>query len=252
MAIDGRLEGHGEPPVYFTFPGLTKLGVPHATTTRHCPGVGVWSDAMPPFRPDAAATLAPAGLDLTRVSWVRQVHGAEVARATTAGGLVGRADVVVVTEPGAPGAIFTADCLALIAYEPAIGQLSVAHVGWRGAVRGAAQAAVAALVAAGGHADRLWVTVSPSIGPCCYEVDAPVIAEFAAAYPERWEPWVTAGRPGHWMLDLWSTAETLLERAGVRRERIENPRVCTACHPELLYSHRKGNRGRLVTLAGLP
>jgi copper oxidase (laccase) domain-containing protein len=111
---------------------------------------------------------------------------------------------------------------------------------------------VAALVAAGGRADRLWVTVSPSIGPCCYEVDAPVIAEFAAAYPEQWERWVTAGRPGHWMLDLWSAVQDLLEATGVQRERIENPRVCTACHPELLYSYRKGNRGRLVTLAGLP
>jgi copper oxidase (laccase) domain-containing protein len=54
------------------------------------------------------------------------------------------------------------------------------------------------------------------------------------------------------MLDLWSANEDLLVEAGVGRARIDNPRVCTACHPELLYSYRKGNRGRLVTVAALP
>jgi hypothetical protein len=54
------------------------------------------------------------------------------------------------------------------------------------------------------------------------------------------------------MLDLWTANEDLLADAGVERARIENPRVCTACHPELLYSYRNGNRGRLVTVAALP
>jgi len=40
--------------------------------------------------------------------------------------------------------------------------------------------------------------------------------------------------------------------AGVDPARIDNPRLCTACHPDLLYSYRKGNRGRLVTFAALP
>jgi polyphenol oxidase len=54
------------------------------------------------------------------------------------------------------------------------------------------------------------------------------------------------------MLDLWTANEELLADAGVDPARIENPRLCTACHPELLYSYRKGNRGRLVTVAALP
>jgi copper oxidase (laccase) domain-containing protein len=54
------------------------------------------------------------------------------------------------------------------------------------------------------------------------------------------------------MLDLWSANEALLAEAGVVPEAIENPRLCTACHPDLLYSYRRGNRGRLVTLAALP
>ena len=57
---------------------------------------------------------------------------------------------------------------------------------------------------------------------------------------------------GRVMLDLWRANEELLAEAGVDPRGIENPRLCTACHPELLYSYRKGNRGRLVTLAALP
>jgi copper oxidase (laccase) domain-containing protein len=54
------------------------------------------------------------------------------------------------------------------------------------------------------------------------------------------------------MLDLWAANEALLAEAGVAPAQIENPRLCTACHPDLLYSYRKGNRGRLVTIAALP
>jgi purine-nucleoside/S-methyl-5'-thioadenosine phosphorylase / adenosine deaminase len=96
------------------------------------------------------------------------------------------------------------------------------------------------------------VTIAPSIGPCCYEVDEPVIGALSAAYPDLWERWVASSGPGHWMLDLWTANEELLVRAGIDAARIDNPRVCTACHPELLYSYRKGNRGRLVTVAALP
>src|SRR5207245_11539650 len=94
--------------------------------------------------------------------------------------------------------------------------------------------------------------IAPSIGPCCYEVDEPVTRELARAYPGRWKAWATPGRPGRVMLDLWSANEALLRGAGVDPARVENPRLCTACHPELLYSYRRGSRGRLVTLAALP
>ena len=108
-----------------------------------------------------------------------------------------------------------------------------------------------AAVAAGGRRERLRAALAPSIGPCCYEVDAPVIDEFRRAYGPRWEAWTRPGRPGHWMLDLWSANEAILAEAGVDAQRIENPRLCTACHPDLLHSHRRANRGRLATIAAL-
>jgi copper oxidase (laccase) domain-containing protein len=78
------------------------------------------------------------------------------------------------------------------------------------------------------------------------------MSDFERAYPGRWQTWTRPSRPGHVMLDLWTANEALLGEAGVNPARMENPRLCTACHPELLYSYRKGNRGRLVTVAALP
>jgi len=243
---------HGAPPLYFTFATLEKLGVPHATTTRHCPGTAVWGEPEPLVGPEAVTALAGAGLDLGRLTWARQIHGADVARATARGGFAGRADVLVTTAPAAPLAVFTADCLPVTICDPDAGALALAHVGWRGTVRGAARAAVEAVTRAGGRLDCLTATIGPSIGPCCYEVDAPVIREFATAYPSMWERWTRPTRAERFMLDLWMANEDVLAAAGLDRARIDNPRLCTACHPELLYSYRKGNRGRLVTFAALP
>jgi hypothetical protein len=256
--MTSKLVAHGEPTAYFTFPSLTAAGLPHATTTRHCPGIASFAEPISPqaprapFRAEAGSTLADVGLDLGRVSYARQVHGAEAGRAPEGGGFAGLVDILTTTERGVPLAIFTADCLAIVLYDPVARVLGLAHVGWRGTVRGAALAAVRSVCAQGGLASRLRIAIAPSIGPCCYEVDEPVTAEFARAFGGRWTAWGAPARNGHVMLDLWAANEALLREAGVAPASIDNPRLCTACHPELLYSYRKGNRGRLVTLAALP
>ena len=248
--LGGSLVPHGEPPRYFTFASLSAEGLPHVTTTRHCPGVTSPSEPVAPFNGQARETLAKAGLDLARVAYARQVHGADVARVS--GGFAGAVDVLTTTEHGVPLAIFTADCLAVVAWDAEAAALGVAHVGWRGTVKGAQQALVRALRTLGAEPGRLRVAIAPAIGPCCYEVDEPVTGDFTRAYGERLARWSRPSRPGHVMLDLWTANEELLVDAGVDRGRIDNPRLCTACHPEVLYSYRKGNRGRLVTVAALP
>jgi copper oxidase (laccase) domain-containing protein len=54
------------------------------------------------------------------------------------------------------------------------------------------------------------------------------------------------------MLDLWAANTALLVQAGLDPAHIDNPRVCTACRLDTFYSYRKGNRGRLATVAALP
>jgi YfiH family protein len=180
------------------------------------------------------------------------VHGNTVARVGAQGGpFRDGADVLVTAARGVGLAIFTADCLAITLIDEEAGALAVAHAGWRGTARDVPGTAVAALRELGARPARLRATIAPSIGPCCYEVDEPVTRELGAALPGLWERWVSPARPGHVMLDLWTANEDLLARAGVDPGRIENARMCTACHQDLLYSYRRGDRGRLVTAAAL-
>ena len=43
-------------------------------------------------------------------------------------------------------------------------------------------------------------------------------------------------------LDLWTAAERALRRAGVAR--VERLDLCTRCHPELFFSHRRSGEAR--------
>lgn len=243
---------HGVPPTHLTFQALDAVRLPHASTTRHCPGIAPSDSPANPFGPEASAFFGAVGLDLSRTAFLSQVHGAET-RFVERGGHAGTGDILLTISPGLPLAVFSADCLAIILADPAWRCLAVAHVGWRGTVHGAAARAVEALAALGAEPASLAVAIGPSIGPCCYEVDRAVIDPLGGAFPDQWAQWVAPAGPGKWMLDLWVATEVQLTAAGCRPERIANPRLCTACQRDLFFSYRKeGSGGRLVTVAALP
>jgi copper oxidase (laccase) domain-containing protein len=83
-------------------------------------------------------------------------------------------------------------------------------------------------------------------------VDKPVIARLDAAFPGRWGAWVRSVGAGKWMLDLWAANEDQLRGAGIPGDRVDNPRLCTGCRTDLFYSYRRGQNGRLVSVAALP
>jgi polyphenol oxidase len=124
-------------------------------------------------------------------------------------------------EPDVPMLAMTADCLPIAVARrngdrPA---LAILHVGWRGLADGVIANGVETL------GDGLAAAIGPAIGPCCYEV-GPEVAE-------RFDAGLLSGRN----LDLWSAAERALREAGV--EEVERLDLCTSCHPDLFFSHRR-------------
>jgi hypothetical protein len=178
---------------------------------------------------------------------------------TDAGGLVGTGDALFTRRRARPLAIFTADCVPLVVVDPERPALGMAHAGWRGTVQGIAGRLVAALVErAGARADRMRAAIGPSIGPCCYEVDEPVVGPLRRAFPSTWARWTRPAGPGpsdgreRWWLDLWAANADQLTAAGVSPDAILSPRLCTGCRRDLFFSYRKeGVAGRLATLAAL-
>ena len=170
---------------------------------------------------------AALGLDADRLAFNRQVHSPAVHRAR-AGGRGEPGDGLWSDEPGLPLLAMSADCLPIVVVRRDRPRaLALLHAGWRGLADGVVAAGVAAL----GPGSKAAV-VGPAIGPCCYEVGAEVAARFDAD--------LTNGRK----LDLWGAAERALLAAGV--DTVERTDLCTRCHPELFFSHRRSGRARGV------
>lgn len=253
--IEAMVTWHGEPPTHAALPALAALGVRHAFTTRHQGSFDGVSAPAGPFGDRRWPALTALDLESTSVRYARQVHGDVCldADGVDAGGLVGTGDALFTRQRARPLAVFTADCVALVVVDPERPALGVAHAGWRGTVRGIAGRLVTALVErAAARPDRLRAVIGPSIGPCCYEVDEPVVGPLRAAFPAAWDRWVRPGAPGRWWLDLWAANADQLAAAGIPADAIWNPRLCTGCRRDLFFSYRKeGLAGRLATLAVL-
>lgn len=108
---------------------------------------------------------------------VRQVHGSNVIEVSEPGP-AGDGDAMWTSVAGLPLAVFTADCLAVVAHSSSA--VGVAHAGWRGARAGVVTALVDSMSASGHQLESLWI--GPGIGPCCFEVGSDVSEFFP---PER-------------------------------------------------------------------
>jgi YfiH family protein len=181
--------------------------------------------------------LAEVGGEPARLTLNRQTHSATVRRGA-AGERGEPGDGLWTDEPGLPLLALTADCLpiALARTNGRSPAVAVLHAGWRGLLAGIAAVGVDAL--GGGAA----AAIGPGIGPCCFEVGEEVAGPYRARFGADV---VTAGRH----LDLWAAAERALREAGV--EDVQRVDLCTACNPELFFSHRRdaGVTGRQGVVA---
>jgi YfiH family protein len=177
-------------------------------------------------------------IDPNRATMARQRHGA-VARLAEPVGLLSdsadfpECDAFWSEEPGVGMMLVTADCLpiAIARVEGERPGLALVHAGWRGLLEGVIESTSRAL-----GRGRTTAVLGPAIGPCCFEVSE----EVAAGFRRRFGRQVVSGRK----VNLWLAAERALAAAGCRgAERIE---ICTSCHPELFFSHRRdqGQTGR--------
>lgn len=149
--------------------------------------------------------------------------------------LVSRLDGVVL-------ATWVADCAAVV-FAGDGGVFGAAHAGWRGARDGVLEATVDAMRANGaGNVTALLVS---SIGHCCYEFHDPEMAQMVDRCGEGVVRSTTWGAPSLSMPDV---VGTLLAKVGVSMSDVS---VCTRCHPERAYSHRRGDSARHVVTARL-
>jgi YfiH family protein len=181
--------------------------------------------------------------DRARMAWQR--HSREVLKAEAEGILTpgtrhAACDGFWSDEPGQGMMLVTADCLP-VAIARTNGDrpaLAVLHVGWQGLLAGIVTSGVQAL-----GEGRLAAAIGPGIGPCCYEVGPDVAEPYEARFGREV---LSDGK-----LDLWRATELALNEAGVGA--VERTDLCSFCHPELFFSHRRdrGTTGRQGVIAAV-
>ncbi|MCP9984218.1 peptidoglycan editing factor PgeF [Actinomadura madurae] len=184
----------------------------------------------------AAAAL---GADPERTVFMRQVHGADVAHATSPD-LPGEADAVVTTVPGLALAVLVADCAPVLLADPVAGVVGAAHSGRPGTAAGVVPALVKAMRERGAEPARMTAAIGPAACGRCYEVPAAMRDEVAAAVPAAYAT-TARGTPG---LDIRAGVAEQLAAAGVGR--VETDPRCTIEDPGLFSYRREGRTGRFA------
>lgn len=216
------------------------------------PGGLNWSlsvgDSPQHVQENRARSLAVAGLRPEQMAMAGLVHGTDVAVVTGPAPVVEDVDALVTDKQGVALVVTAADCVPVFLVDPERKAIGLVHAGWKGTVAGAGVAALRRMAEAfGTRPETVWSVIGPSIGPCCYEVDAVVTKPLHARFAADAEPLLREGvRPGRWMLDLWAANRLDLASAGVPGQQIQVSGTCTSCQVKALFSHRaeKGTAGR--------
>lgn len=127
-----------------------------------------------------------------------------------------RADALVTDRPGVLLSILTADCAPVLLADAEAGVVGAAHAGWRGAIGGVTDSAIAAMLRLGARIDRIAAAVGPCIAQRHYEVDPGFQDRFLADDPANAR--LFADGPGerpHFDLEAYVCAR--LAAAGVGR-----------------------------------
>jgi YfiH family protein len=217
---------------------------------------GLGSDDDPAAIAENRARAANAVLPAARLVGLYQIHSAICVTVNESWDDADRpeADAMVTDRRGLLLGILTADCAPLLLADRTAGVIGAAHSGWKGALGGVTDAAIAAMEALGASRARIAAAIGPCIGQASYEVDDAFRERFANAASDNVR-FFGAGRPGHWQFDLESYVASRLESAGIGQ--VERLGHDTLTAPERFYSYRRASLagepayGRQISLIGL-
>lgn len=188
---------------------------------------------------------------------VKQVHGTDalvVDRSLSSEDRFhGGWDALVTDQPGVMVAVRTADCVPVLVHDPKHRVVAAIHAGWRGAVAGIVPKTIALMETRfGSDATQLRVSIGPSAGPCCYEVDEPVLDRLRGGFRD-WEKVVGGHRSGKAHLDLKALIREQVRASGTSADAITAVNLCTICHEDLFFSYRREGKviGTMVSAIGL-
>lgn len=200
-------------------------------------------------------TVKAADPDYPLVVSVRQEHGSEILildRPLKVGEqFLDAWDAVVTNQPKTLVTVRTADCVPVLIADAACGSVGAVHAGWRGIADGVVPKTVRKMVERfGGDPTAFHVAIGPAAGPCCYEVDAPVIEQLMPDVP-RSSILLNRTGPDAGHVDLKGLIARQATSLGVRHDRVHVVDVCTMCRSDLFFSYRREGRVHGTMVSGI-
>ncbi len=130
-----------------------------------------------------------------------------------------------------------ADCTPVLLADGDAGVVAAAHAGWRGALGGVLEAAIACMVDAGARRTSIRATIGPCINQRSYEVGPEFEAEFLKHDPANAEFFARTAPEARPMFDLPGYIEARLESGGLAS--VERCSPCTYENESLFFSYRR-------------
>lgn len=243
-----RADGLTCPHGFFTRSGGASTGV---YASLNCgPGSADDPALVAENRARAAAALGAAHL-LT----VHQIHSAEAV--TVSAPFPGdrpKADAMATAAPGLALGALSADCAPVLFEDAEARVVASAHAGWRGALAGVTDAAIAAMEGLGASRSRIRAAIGPTISQRAYEVGPEFMDDFLAD-DEANARFFAGGAGDRLMFDLPGYLLARLRAAGVSAEWTGH---CTYSDEARFYSYRRSvhrgepDYGRLLAAIALP
>jgi YfiH family protein len=263
--------------------GASELPDPHKVKRERVLNLGFtdW-DTRAQVLENRARFFRAVGADKMRVVALEQIHS-DIAHRIDAATIESlddapHGDALFTRDPGILLVVQTADCVPILLADRKRRAVAAIHSGWRGTLKRIVVKTLGRMkMDLGTEPEDVIAALGPGIGRCCYEVGSEVARDFDAQFRDarawfdgpfdalasgesdpNWLPWLTMKPPGHAPpplgvhLDLLAANRALLTDAGVPPSQISVSGLCTACHPDLLFSYRRERTtGRLIAAIGI-
>lgn len=217
---------------FFTRQGGVSTGI---YASLNC-GLGS-GDAPDNVRQNRGRVAAALGIDM--LAGVHQVHGraVHVIRTREDAALRPQADGLVTGLPGIGLSVLSADCTPILFADRQGKIIGAAHAGWKGALFGAGEAVIDAMVEMGAQRNAIIAAIGPCISQAAYEVGADFEQNYLVQDPSSAAFFAKSASPGKRQFALAPYVAVRLERAGIAM--VKNLDMCTYQDEARFFSFRR-------------
>ncbi|HUK32037.1 MAG TPA: peptidoglycan editing factor PgeF [Candidatus Acidoferrum sp.] len=243
-------------------------------------------DSRPTVESNRKRFLDALGAGKLDLAVLRQIHSDVIHTVERSLATPLQGDALISNSPGIILGVQTADCVPILLADTRNRAVAAIHAGWRGTLSRIAAKTIGRMqMEFGARPADIVAAIGPAIHRCSYEVGPEVAQAFAGQFPQAREwfdiprelssgmrdgeivagegpnplKWLLMTPPGHdpppptVQLDLVAANRWQLTDAGVCEVNISASDLCTACHTDLLFSHRReqGHTGRMMAAIGI-